>query len=73
MKRYDRYEDGIVIDKMSGENNLLDLVRVGDCIELKNNYIYSTDDYDLAHINEIIKLVAIWFRSGDTMKRYEVK
>lgn len=96
INRYDRYEDGIVIDKMSGENNLLDLVRVGDCVEIKSSvylhriyeqvykgldnqvlpYIYMNvhieTQYPLKNVNKEV-ITAIWFRSGDTMKRMEVE
>lgn len=80
MKRYDRYEDGIIIDKQKGENNLLELIRIDDMIEVKEpRYVEyyrvnSEDDIKLVHTSHRIgDVIAIWFRSGKTMTRYELK
>lgn len=83
MKRYDRYEDGTVIDKQQGENNLLELIREGDMVELQIfklvKYFRIYDGYDATHVRNRLKqndknvFLAIWFRSGNTMTRYELK
>lgn len=73
-------------------DNLLDLVRVGDCVEMDNEWEIlkvlrfsrynnmvcmvrtssNTEEYEFQkYRREYVK--AIWFRSGDTMKRIGVE
>lgn len=83
MKRYDRYEDGIIIDKQQGKNNLLELIREGDMVELQIfklvKYFRIYGGYDATHVRNRLKqndknvFLAIWFRSGNTMTRYVLK
>ena len=65
------------IDKIS--DNLIDLLEVGDMVEIinedKNTEIYhltktTLDNFD--YLFEGTTIVALWKRNGDIMRRYEV-
>ena len=83
MKRYVMTKDKIIrlatpqdnlnaaIDKTS--DNLIDLLEVGDCVEMVDKEIYSiVDKADLLAFAKDTKVVAIWKRNGDIMRRYEI-
>lgn len=67
-------------------DNLIDLLEVGDCVELYNKndetFIYHMSDKEaynnaMTDINDLteednIYVKAIWKRNGDIMRRYEV-
>ena len=85
MKRYSRTRTyGIIVDKQKGENNLFELIRIGDMLEVKgteyDGYIKVNDENDLRFIQEaangkyggVENVLAIWFRSSETMTRYEL-
>ena len=72
------------VDKSS--DNLIDLLEVGDCVELCNKndevFIYHIADKEvynnaMVDINDLAEegndyVKAIWKRNGDVMRRYEV-
>ena len=88
MKRYVRFKvSGVLLDTNADHymiyndydesDNLLDLVRVDDLVEFVDeqgkDYIFISKKYGVKEIELDFNIVAIWSRSGDTMKRYEVK
>ena len=89
MKRYVMSKDKIIrlsneyddydayIDKTS--DNLLDLLEVGDCVEtvdtiekftrIKGIYCFTSG----SHLIGVSRIIAIWKRNGDIMRRYSVE
>ena len=98
MKRYVLLEDKTIVDRqdtiyqnvneilmVKQSDNLLDLLEVGDMLELKNKdnetfifhmcdketYNNTMDDIKDLTEEDNAYVVAIWKRNGDVMRRYE--
>ena len=95
MKRYVMLEDKEIVDTKDMESyiatdiskesdNLLDLLEVGDCMELEDDnrniifHLFNQNTFDYAISDEFCDeddeahIVAIWKRNGDVMRRYEI-
>ena len=89
MKRYVLLENKEIVDRSKAQefsvydrepiklqsDNLLDLLEVGDCYELRGGQIYSVDnDFELFQVSFHTEAptTAIWKRNGDVMRRYEL-
>ena len=62
------------VDRSS--DNILDFAEYDDLLEIENDgtdYVFVTKEYPVSEIVKDYKVIALWKRNGDVMRRYAVK